>query len=200
MRDAAEASSEDVFARKRVADMLLRLGRTREAVDEYQVVAAAWARQGMLRQAIAVCRIILQLDMGDASTRWLFRELHARSGLPVPALFPDASGYPSERRSEVRSIPAPAYAVDGALQGSPFFAELPCTLRMAVENAVTPVSLRSGETVLTRGAPAEALFVIRRGAERLARTARLLTERRHGRATGALAASDKPPRESTPCP
>jgi len=151
--------------------MVLRLGRTREAVGEYQDVAAAWARQGILRQAIAVCRLILQR--------------RGRCAVFHQHLDGHETHYPELREGAVFGEVSP---LRSKLVTASVRTQTPCLL-LRLE--------RSRFERFLGTSPEQNRAVTRICAERLARTARPLTERRHARATRALAASDKPPCEAT---
>ncbi|NMO16622.1 cyclic nucleotide-binding domain-containing protein [Pyxidicoccus fallax] len=162
-QEVAKAAPDELTYRQKVAEVLQRLGRTRESLAEYQDIAEAWARTGWLPRAIAVCKVILQLDACHARARSLLRELHARRGLPPPASHQGAPARATVVTPEVVVIPEPSGARVGALRNSPFFSTLSPPLRRAVEDTLTPVTLRAGEQVLTRGEAAQALFVLVRG-------------------------------------
>jgi cAMP-dependent protein kinase regulator len=53
---------EDLRSRLKMAELLERLGRKKEAIVEYRQVAEAYAREGFLLQAISVNKMILRID------------------------------------------------------------------------------------------------------------------------------------------
>ncbi len=53
---------------KRAAEMYRRLGKTREAIATYERAAEKYAQGGFLVQAIAVCKLILQIDPQHSAT------------------------------------------------------------------------------------------------------------------------------------
>jgi tetratricopeptide (TPR) repeat protein len=162
-REVVRTAPDELGFRQKVAEVLQRLGRKREAIAEYQVIAEAWARTGWLPRAIAVCNIILQLDVGHPRARSLLRELYERRGLPIPSSCTGAPARAAAAKPEAMVMLDPARAKVGALRNSPFFSGLPGPLRRAVEEALTPVTLKAGEQVLTRGEAAQALFVLLSG-------------------------------------
>ena len=66
--------SADAQWPKRAAEMLRRLGKTKEAIAAYDRAADRYTSGGFLVQAIAVCKLILQLD---PSHQWTQRRLAA---------------------------------------------------------------------------------------------------------------------------
>lgn len=53
---------DDLRSRLKMAELLERLGRKKEAIAEYRQVAEAYAREGFLLQAISVNKMILRID------------------------------------------------------------------------------------------------------------------------------------------
>ncbi len=65
----------DLTARQKLAELYARLGKTDLAVHAYQSVAGSYAADGLLLKAIAVCKIILQLDPAHTETQNILAEL-----------------------------------------------------------------------------------------------------------------------------
>jgi CRP-like cAMP-binding protein len=68
----------DLTARQKVAELYARLGRKEEAVHAYQSVAGSYAADGLLLKAIAVCKIILQLDPTHKETQNILADLSTK--------------------------------------------------------------------------------------------------------------------------
>jgi cAMP-dependent protein kinase regulator len=68
----------DHAQRHRLADLLARSGNTAAAVAEYQRVAGAYAKDGQLLKAVAVSKVILNLDPRQTSTRDALADLYAQ--------------------------------------------------------------------------------------------------------------------------
>ena len=66
---AVELVPDDVAARKKVAELLSKLGKKDQAVVQYQHLAGRYAADGQLAQAIAVSKLILQLDPKHTQTQ-----------------------------------------------------------------------------------------------------------------------------------
>ncbi len=85
------AQPADLTARQRLAEVLQRLGRRADAVTHYQHVAGAYAVDGQLLKAIAVCKIILNLDPSHTQSQKVLADLYARHRkTPSRVSLPDA--------------------------------------------------------------------------------------------------------------
>ena len=97
-REFAQAiylSPRDVVLRQRLGDLLARMGRTQAAVRQFQHVAGHYAAEGQLLKAIAICRVILEMDPTHLETQSTLAELYSlqHETLPVvPRLPPSMSG------------------------------------------------------------------------------------------------------------
>jgi CRP-like cAMP-binding protein len=68
----------DVQMRVRLGDALVKNGEKETAVKAYQIAAESYAREGFLPRAIAVCKLILEVDPGHESTQEILANLYAR--------------------------------------------------------------------------------------------------------------------------
>ncbi|MGC4122617.1 MAG: cyclic nucleotide-binding domain-containing protein [Myxococcales bacterium] len=75
---AVEVFPEDLAAQKKVAEVLARLGKKRESIAGYQRLAGFYAADGQLAQAIAISKLILQLDPAHTQTQDTIAKLYAR--------------------------------------------------------------------------------------------------------------------------
>jgi CRP-like cAMP-binding protein len=73
-----KADTRDLTARQKLAEIYGRLGKTDRAVHLYQSVAGSYAADGLLLKAIAVCKIILQLDPSHKETQTILADLSTR--------------------------------------------------------------------------------------------------------------------------
>lgn len=161
-RAAVEAAPDEPSCRQKVAEVLQRLGRTREAMAEYEIAARAWDQHGWLLRAVALCKVILQLDPDHVRARAFLAELRARRGLPPPedeGLTPPAVASPRAPSASVSRVEV----VTHLLRISPLFARLKQPLLQTVREAFTPCTADAGEAILTRGQPARALYLLLRG-------------------------------------
>lgn len=77
-RALVEADPGDVQLLVRLGDVQKRLGRHAQAVSSYAAAAERFARIGLHLRAMAVCKLILEIDPAHAPTQARLAELHAR--------------------------------------------------------------------------------------------------------------------------
>lgn len=81
-----KSDPRDLTARQKLAELYARLGKKEQAVHAYQSVAGSYAADGLLLKAIAVCKIILQLDPAHTETQNILADLSTkRRGGDAPA-------------------------------------------------------------------------------------------------------------------
>jgi CRP-like cAMP-binding protein len=78
-----KADTRDLTARQKLAEIYARLGKTERAVHVYQSVAGSYAADGLLLKAIAVCKIILQIDPSHTETQTILADLSTKRRGPV---------------------------------------------------------------------------------------------------------------------
>ncbi len=91
-RQILEADRRDVDSRHKLAEVLRRAGDDDGAIAEYRRVADAYARDGLLIKAIAVCKAILEVDSGHGDTQRMLADLYASKQSGSPATASAASG------------------------------------------------------------------------------------------------------------
>lgn len=74
-------------------DLYRRLGKDAESIACYHSVAETYANEGLLLKAIAVCKLILEVDDGHTATQTMLASLYAKKsgGGAKPAAAPAAS-------------------------------------------------------------------------------------------------------------
>jgi CRP-like cAMP-binding protein len=82
-RKAVQLTPQDLSARKKIAEILVRLNRRQEAVTEYQHLVGRYAADGQLIQAMAVCKVILQLEPTHTATQELLANLYSKKSGPA---------------------------------------------------------------------------------------------------------------------
>lgn len=68
----------DLTVRQKLAETYARLGMRAQAVQEYQSVAGSYAADGLLLKAIAISKVILNVDPGHTETQTALAELYAK--------------------------------------------------------------------------------------------------------------------------
>jgi CRP-like cAMP-binding protein len=154
---------EDLSSRRKVAELLQRLGRRKDALSTYEVLAEAWARRGWLLRAVALCKIILQIEPQHERTQRLLTELYARrqSPQPLPAPAP---------------VTAPAGAADvtsrpGLAKGPrfPVFSQLDGEAFLSLLEGLEMKLFQPGETILEEGKASTSMFAIVEGSVEVVR-------------------------------
>jgi cAMP-dependent protein kinase regulator len=69
---------DDPSWRQRAGEALRKSGRVPQATQQLALAAQGYARKGMLLQAIAVCKTVLQLDPSHTATQKMLTELYAQ--------------------------------------------------------------------------------------------------------------------------
>jgi cAMP-dependent protein kinase regulator len=146
----------DVAVRQRVAELAARLGRTAEALADYEAVVDGYAAQGFLIKAIAICKVMVQLDPTQTAAQEKLAAFYAKDraarGIPEPAPKAAAAGAAPE---------ATASPLDPErLPQTPLFSELPRDALTAVVASLRLRSVAAGATVVTEGERGDAMYVV----------------------------------------
>src|SRR5437764_2431467 len=81
---AVRLSPGDVTLRQRLGDVYARLGLRTHAVHEFQQVAGRYAADGQLLRAIAICKVILEIEPEHQETLHILADLYALQHETVP--------------------------------------------------------------------------------------------------------------------
>lgn len=76
-QEAIALDRDDLVLRQRAADCLAKLGKTAQAIVAYQGIAGRYALEGMLLKAVAINKVILQLDPQHKETQASLADLYA---------------------------------------------------------------------------------------------------------------------------
>jgi CRP-like cAMP-binding protein len=161
-QQVAKAAPEDLHSRQRMAEVLQRLGRTREAIAEYQALAEAWANQGFALRAIALCKVILQLEPRHTRTQALLADLYAHSSrhrAPVRVSAPAPAAEPVKAAPEVAADEEEV----ARLAPVPLFSALGREAFLEVLAGMERRTFQAGEVVVREGEPGTSMFVIVEG-------------------------------------
>src|SRR3954462_14632780 len=80
-----EADPRDLQSRLKCGDLYRRMCKDAEAINSYHQVAQAYAQEGLLLKAIAVCKLILEVDENHTETQTMLASLYAKKGGSKPA-------------------------------------------------------------------------------------------------------------------
>lgn len=154
---------EDLTSRQKVAELLQRLGRKKEAISTYEVLAAAWAQRGWLLRAIALCKVILQIEPGHDRTQRLLAELHARRMDPQP----QSRLVPQPR--PVDSSPKGAAPSDGGRQRIPIFSQLTGEELLSLMERLELRVFKANEVIIQEGQLGGSMYAIVEGSVEVVR-------------------------------
>jgi CRP-like cAMP-binding protein len=143
---------DNMVIRLKVAFVLKELGRPDEAIETYEAVARAFAEEGRLVQAIAVCKGILEIDSAHRATQEMLADLVQRQRPPRRT--------PSLRMQQVDgrwvAVPVAAetiYSEVGEAPGEPTGAGEEEETPTGNDVEQTPVGTRSPTDVTKRSGP-----------------------------------------------
>jgi CRP-like cAMP-binding protein len=164
-QEVVQAAPGEPLHRQKVAEVLHRLGRTQEAIAQYEAAAVTWARTGWLLRAIALCKVILQLDPGHTRTQALLASLHARREQPRALAARQESSLPTPPGlTRRRPSPAPvAASPEEPMAPIPFFSSLGREVFLEVLAGVERRLCQPGDVIVQEGAPGSSMFIIVEG-------------------------------------
>lgn len=152
-QQVARALPGEPLWRQKVAEVLQRLGRKGEAIAEYQATAEEWARTGWMLRAIALCKVILQLDAGHTRTQSLLADLYARRAQARPAVGSEPTVAPVAA-APMEALKLPPFPLFSALAHDVFL-----ELLAGLERRV----FQPGDLIVREGEPGHSMFVIVEG-------------------------------------
>ena len=81
---AVRLAPSDLTLRQRLGDVYLRLGLRTHALHEFQQVAGRYAQAGQLLKAIAICKVILEIDPEHQETLHILADLYSLQHETLP--------------------------------------------------------------------------------------------------------------------
>ncbi|MDY7231985.1 cyclic nucleotide-binding domain-containing protein [Hyalangium rubrum] len=156
-----QEAPEDLSSRQKVAELLQRLGRKKESIATYEALAEAWARQGWLLRAIALCKVILQIEPRHNRTQRLLAELHAKRLESSPRLAPAPK--------PVENAPATGNISGGTLPRIPIFSQLSGEELLSVMERLELRVFQPKETIIQEGQLGGSMFAIVEGSVEVVR-------------------------------
>jgi CRP-like cAMP-binding protein len=173
-RAVVAAAPDDLSAHHKVADLLAKLGRRREAVDAYEALAKRFAAQGLFYKASAVCRLLLGLDPQHQRTVELLASLYTRRAAeparslkgppPQPPVEP-RPGVPLPEAVEVDlEVPIVEGTLESGLPAIPLFSSLAeAELKELLATSMEVRAYTDGELVVQEGAAGLSMFALVEG-------------------------------------
>ncbi len=99
----AQLDPTDAQWPQRAGDCLRKLDKNAEAIRQFEVAARVYAQRGFLVKAIAVAKIILQIDPSNTAAQEQVLALNTARGIPAPRARDEAP----DRRSETPEVAPP---------------------------------------------------------------------------------------------
>ena len=223
-RAVSKAAPGDLGVRQKVAEILARQGEAKAAAAEYTEVVQRYAEQGLFFKAIALCRVILQLDPANARAQERLAELYAARNEPpsIRLVMPRVAPLEAAAIAQANAAAAPVSATKeepefdlfieealvfeaeppppprGALPQIPLFSSLSNEELIAVmRDAMEVRSFSAGETILKEGEPGEAMYALAQGTVSVLRADRRVATMEEGAFFGEMALLSGAPRLAT---
>lgn len=95
---------------QKVADLQLKIGRNKDAIESYKQACDVYMSKGFLIQAIAMCKMVMQMDPSQKEIEGRLAELYSKRGVggtPGPGAGPAVRGSPTPA-AKIASRPAAA--------------------------------------------------------------------------------------------
>ncbi|MBI2394577.1 MAG: cyclic nucleotide-binding domain-containing protein [Deltaproteobacteria bacterium] len=158
---------DDVFARQKLADVLVRVGRKADAVTHYSALVGRWAAEGHHLKAIAMAHVILQVDPLHVETQRALGQLLGRRDSNAPSALPTLPK--SMTAAFTQPSPAEPPPVDAALAKIPLFSDLDPASFVDLLPRLERRAVQEGEIIVSEGDPGDAMFAVVRGTVRVQR-------------------------------
>jgi cAMP-dependent protein kinase regulator len=152
---AVRLAPDDAALRQRLANHLLWMGRAPQAIEQLQQVVGHLAAQGQLLKAIAICRVILEIEPEHRAAKRMLAELHALQHESVPLL----PRLPTTAAATGADTPPPG----------PVDSEVPLLSLLGQDAFLSLVSrmrvrwMTKGERIVAEGDPGDCMYVVVQG-------------------------------------
>jgi cAMP-dependent protein kinase regulator len=190
-RAAVQADPSDPVARRKIAEVLAKLGRKQEAIAAYQALAGRLAVRGKLLEATAITKVILQLDPKHTQTQRALAQFAARQ--PTESWRAKLS----PPMTDQLDLPEPQAEVE--VLGMPIESSPPLPREVMTE-LLEQVALRSalpGEAIIVEGQRGESMFVLVEGMVEVVRNGTVVDTMVAGAVFGEIALLADVPRVAT---
>ncbi len=92
---------------QKVAELMAKMNQKKAAIERYKTALDLYMKKGFLIQAIALCKIVIQMDPGEKEMEDKLADLYSRRGIPEG---PGAPGKPPVTRRPPADTPRPTAA------------------------------------------------------------------------------------------
>lgn len=151
-----EVDPQDITAGMKCGDLYRKLDRDGEAITRYAQVVEVYAADGLLLKAIAVCKLILEIDDGHTSTQKLLADLYAKKTGRAAAVAEAAGITPAPSA-------APAAAAPAELPTIPLFSDLSKNAFIQLMEQMHMREMVPGEVVIREGDVDDSMFIVSNG-------------------------------------
>jgi cAMP-dependent protein kinase regulator len=190
-RAAVSSDPQDNAARRKIAEVLAKLGRKEEAIAAYQALAGRLAVRGKLLEATAITKVILQLDPKHTQTQRALAQFASRQS---------AESWRAKLVAPMNTQLDVPQSQDGVeVVGMPI-ESLPPLPREVMTELLEKASLRSaapGEALIVEGQRGESMFVLVEGAVEVVRNNVVVDTMVAGAVFGEIALLAEVPRVAT---
>jgi CRP-like cAMP-binding protein len=180
------ANPLDADARRRIGDLLLRLGDAEGAVEVLRTVALHDVRSGHLLPGLVGCKLLESLGQpsdeivaamarnfahgAPAMVKFAARQAPVDLDAPIEALAPSAAADPVKvaRRARARALDLSVFVqYPEQFLAAPFFSELPPELFPAAVRMLRLVRGNDGDLIVRQGDPGSAFYFVASGQVRV---------------------------------
>lgn len=147
----AEANPKDYRIRMKVGEVLAKMGKKDEAIKTYEEVAEAYADGGFVVQAIAVNKLILELDPSRQEIETKLAELYSSRGMKVP----------EGRKATAAARPGGEKV--GEFPVVPLFPDLNQEEFARIMSGLTRAKFNTGDWIIREGDKGETIYIISQG-------------------------------------
>lgn len=148
------AEPTNIRNRQKLGDILAKLNKKEEAIEEYAKVAESYASEGFLIKAIAMNKLIIKLDPENKEVQENLAALYASRGIE----FEQQSKQEVDEDKKAQIIPK-----------IPLFSDLSYEEFCNVVNKLKEKHYHEGDIVCKEGDPGDSIFVISEGAVNITR-------------------------------
>jgi len=150
LQEKVEKEPQNVHLWVKIGDLLLKMERRPEAIDAYHQAAMQYSRSGHLIQAIAMDKLILRLDPGQAQIHEELADLYLKRGIQTKEGPGEKAAEPGKKEKE-------------GLGAIPLFSDLSREELSRVMGKISAKDFPKGMIICHQGDPGDSIFIISRG-------------------------------------
>ena len=159
-RKLVEKNPKDLRIKLKLGEVKARMGKTEDAVKAYGEVAEKYAADGFIVQAIAVNKLILDLDPSRKEIQDKLAQLYSSRGMKTPEAA-KGKGAPAAAAPEAKKageIPA-----GPAVPAVPLFSDLNQEELVRIMGGLTRVKYNQGDWMIREGEKGDTIYIVSSG-------------------------------------